>query len=243
MSAYSATLLNELDVRPFDFGRQRDQNGPRPWTPAPNGPVLSAQSPSTEPVSEELVAQNSWEDREAQLVSEVESAFERGRTEGFEERELQISELNERLADSVQRFNTILQELTNSLRTDAVALASNLAKAALRDGEMLSPESMERLLSQVLNTVPIERDITVRCNPADFEQLETRLPAIERQQGHGISLRLVEDANIERGGIIVNHSAGSVDAQPSTAIDVLAEAAQSELGNIPTTTINEENNA
>lgn len=244
MSAYTATYQAGLNIVPFTFGRKTGQD-PLPWTPAARENAafqvkedVVTPPQDTEPTDasatadpQEPLMEAEWLTREAELIAEAEAAYQRGKSEAVEAFEAQVGDVSNRLAVSLDKLATMTSELQSKFRNEAVTLATHLAKAAV--GEMAAPseDALRNVVDRALGLVGDTHAIKVRCHPADVAAIEAHSPLLQKQRPAPFSVHVTADENIERGGCIIEHSSGAVDAQPTVTIDVLTDAVKAELTN------------
>ena len=80
-----------------------------------------------------------------------------------------------------------------------------------------------------------DKEVELRCHPDDQEAMAALVPEALRhcgysKQGEPVSIRVAQSREIERGGCILDFEEGSVDAQPSAALDVVIAAIHETLG-------------
>jgi len=249
MSAYTATYQAGLNIVPFNFGRNTGQD-PLPWAPAaretdvfqitedPVSPTEETEQLDATATADALepMLEDEWMAREAELIAEAEAAYQRGKSEAIEEFEMQVGEVSNRLATSLEKLTTMAGELQSKFRNEAVTLATNLAKAAVGETAAPSEDALRNVVDRALGLVGDTHAIKVRCHPADVAAIEAHSPLLQKQRPAPFSVHVTADESIERGGCIIEHSSGSVDAQPTVTIDVLTDAVKAELNNYNTVT-------
>ena len=80
-----------------------------------------------------------------------------------------------------------------------------------------------------------DKEVELRCHPDDQEAMAALVPEALRhcgysKQGEPVSIRVAQSREIERGGCILDFEEGSVDAQPSAALEVVIAAIHETLG-------------
>jgi flagellar assembly protein FliH len=139
-------------------------------------------------------------------------------------------------------------KLIENAEPELVRLALGIAERVLHQQIALDRGVVIEMAKTAIARL-IERDtVTVRVNPADLERMREHrdeLIAI----GDIRNLRVVEDQRVDRGGVVVDTEAGTIDARIATQLDearkilhieddVIVEPAPAELplaGEVPTT--------
>jgi flagellar assembly protein FliH len=117
----------------------------------------------------------------------------------------------------------IRNELANFLSRaeEAVTeLALEIARKIVEVETKTNPEVVRKAVSQALNELK-GGSITVRLNPEDFSLIGDDLSWLNL--GEGISVKVVPDETVERGGVIAESEQGFVDLQPRTKLALLQE--------------------
>jgi flagellar biosynthesis/type III secretory pathway protein FliH len=191
------------------------------------------------------------EDAVARADSVAQEARKRGHDAGFEAgREAADREMNDMLVTMrglLEMGRAERQKLIENAEPELVRLALGIAERVLHQQIALDRGVVVEMAKTAIARL-IERDtVTVRVNPADLERMREHrdeLVAI----GDIRNLRVVEDQRVDRGGVVVDTDAGTIDARISTQLDearkilhieddVIVEPAPTELpivGEIPT---------
>ncbi|MCA9737730.1 MAG: FliH/SctL family protein [Gemmatimonadota bacterium] len=159
---------------------------------------------------------------------EVEEAFERGRAEGLREGEARAQA---RLTSALQALETATTGLTAESLSWREALARNLHALAVAVARQIvqrelrtDPEQLEQIVSRALSHFQMEEAVTVRLNPADLSLLSTHAVEIQSTGASsgslagGREIRWRADANVERGGCVVEGAERLVDGRVDTAL-------------------------
>ena len=173
---------------------------------------------------------------EARLLAQraTDAAFEKGKAEGLdrglaEGRELgrsaareQVTPVFEQIQESFQRAAVELDKQRLSLQRDACDAILELAvrfsrKVVHRTVEVdryVAVEQVKAALAHVLRPL----DVTIRICSEDRLVLEEVMPQFVTKFPHLQHVQLVEDPDIERGGCVVSHGQGLIDASLSTQL-------------------------
>jgi flagellar biosynthesis/type III secretory pathway protein FliH len=175
--------------------------------------------------------------RHALELDALKAHSEASRVEGIEvgrrEREPEIEAMSEALGKAVGTLNKTAETLERQCRTDAVELAVTMAQALLGDALRHNQSAvLESVLWRAFENVPTTDEAVIRCHQADREVVETHLPSLAARRGDLLNLRVVTSPAVERGGLIIDFSGGAVDAQPTTALELLRESVESVLATL-----------
>ncbi len=97
-------------------------------------------------------------------------------------------------------------------------LALEIARKIIEVETKTNPEVVRKAVSQALNELK-GGNITVRLNPEDFSLIGNDLSLINLNDD--VSVRMVPDETVERGGVIAESEHGFVDLQPHTKLALL----------------------
>jgi flagellar assembly protein FliH len=159
----------------------------------------------------------------AARVEQIEDDARRaGHDAGFREgRDAADYEMNEMLATMrglLEMARAERHKLIESAEPELVRLALGIAERVLHQQVALDRGVVVEMAKIAIARL-IERDtVTVRVNPADLERIRDHrdeLIAI----GDIRNLRIVEDQRVDRGGVVVETDAGTIDARIGTQLE------------------------
>jgi len=162
------------------------------------------------------------EDAAARADTIAQEARKRGHDEGFEAgRDAADREMNDMLGTMrglLEMGRAERHKLIEDAEPELVRLALGIAERVLHQQIALDRGVVFEMAKTAIARL-IERDtVTVRVNPADLERMREHrdeLIAI----GDIRNLRVVEDQRVDRGGVVVDTEAGTIDARISTQLD------------------------
>ncbi len=183
------------------------------------------------------------EDAAARADTIAQDARRRGHTEGFaagrDEADRQMNDMLVTMRGLLEMARAERQKLIEAAEPELVRLALGIAERVLHQQIALDRGVVVEMAKVAIARL-IERDtVTVRVNPADLERMRDHrdeLIAIADIK----NLRVVEDRRVDRGGVVVDTDAGTIDARISTQVeevrkilhiedDVIVEPAPSEI--------------
>ncbi|MFN4178827.1 MAG: FliH/SctL family protein [Armatimonadota bacterium] len=139
--------------------------------------------------------------------------------QAFKEKQWQQHQFVQQLINNMAE--AIRNELANffSRAEEAVTeLALEIARKIIEVETKINPEVVRKAISQALQELK-SGTVTVRIHPEDFSLLGNDLSWLNL--GEGVSVRVVPDETIERGGVIAESEQGLVDLQPHTKLALL----------------------
>jgi flagellar biosynthesis/type III secretory pathway protein FliH len=247
MSSYPTSLLHRLNIIPVDFNRSVKAE-PQPWFPAVRVKPEAGQATSSTALPEqqpppavfESATKPQWSEKETALLADVESAFERGRAQALQERVEELDGVKHRYAATIGQLQNLAHDLAGQYQKEAVELASRLAKTAIGSNLLPTPATLHALVDRAMAGMKQPKNLVIRVNPDDLSAMNEYVPQIEQSRGELISVRALSDEACERGGCIIEYDDGTIDAQPSVQVDVLCEAIEKRLAELPASNTNED---
>lgn len=177
--------------------------------------------PKARVLSREEEHLENWEmqlkEREAQLMSLEEEALQRGtetgRKQGYEAGWAAAERERETLAQAAAQLEQQFEQFKTALADKLLDLAVLTSKKVLADTLSARPDNAALLLQQVLDTLGLEpTSITLRANKATLAVLAAQLGDSSKLG----NVRLVEDNSQLKGGFVLQHPEGEVDASIQT---------------------------
>ena len=162
------------------------------------------------------------EDAAARADALVQDARKRGHDDGYAAgRDAADREMNDMLVTMrglLEMARAERHKLIEAAEPELVRLAVGIAERVLHQQIALDRNVVIEMAKVAVGRL-IERDtVTVRVNPADVERIRDHrdeLIAI----GDIRNLRVLEDQRVDRGGVVVDTDAGTIDARISTQLD------------------------
>ncbi|MFT5430577.1 MAG: flagellar biosynthesis/type III secretory pathway protein FliH [Myxococcota bacterium] len=225
----------EARVSPLDFGEMMPSA--LHWTAPteeaePEEVVVEPEGPHPAELALEAAEARHTLELDA-LKAQAEAARAEGIGVGRQEREPEIEAMSEALGKAVGTLNETAASLERQSRTDAVELAVTMAQALLGDALRHDQSAvLESVLWRAFEHVPASDEAVIRCHQADREVMESHLPSLAARRGDLLNLRVVASPTVERGGLVIDFSGGGVDAQPTTALELLRESVESVLATL-----------
>ncbi len=189
---------------------------------APEDRIISADDCTTLLTAEEIL-KKAQEDVKKQLEEAEQEAFvlkEKKAEEGFQEG---LARFNAHLLQLDQEIKTIKQEFQKQL----LSIALKAAKKILGEEIKLVPERIVDIVIQALQPVTEHRKIKIYVNKEDLEILEREKPKIKEILKEVETLSILERADVQKGGCIIETEAGIINAQLENQWNALESAFKS----------------
>lgn len=203
------------EVRPWSlsaFGA--DAAVPAPGRAAAAGPGTKA--------AEEAPTAEQWQARIEQAREDArkearQHAYEEGYRDGLAALEgfkkSHVQEVSARLGDLLRHFDSALTALEGQMAGALAGTAVQLARQVVRQELATRPEHVIGVAQESVQAVLMSaRQIVLRVHPDDLELVRTGAGDVLQARG----ARLVGDAQVARGGCLVESDAGAIDASIAT---------------------------
>lgn len=199
-------------------------------------------------IIEEAITQGDaiLEEARASARSMTEEAREEGRKQGFKEGRLeglrdsqneiaQAKNLLEQARAEAAKISEQIGEIRESVIKQAqyqiAELAMEVAEKIIRREVALDSNIVFEIVKDAINRAPEgEETAIVRINPVFSNEISNRLGALLAGSKSLKKIDVIEDANIEPGGCIVETGGGTIDAQIEAQMEKIADAITQLLG-------------
>ena len=164
--------------------------------------------------------------------------YHRGREEAVAEYEAQIqalrAELEQKNSDELpemmdkieSQVNGELSQRLNQLETELVGFATEAA-IRLVNGLPISTKIVEAAIQDALSHCENDAEVAVHLNPEDLKMLKDAGSDLLADSPHQRRVRYMKDAEVSRGGCLVETSYGLIDGRRETREQLLREAVDS----------------
>jgi flagellar biosynthesis/type III secretory pathway protein FliH len=183
---------------------------PVPQIAIPGGDVTRAKS-EAEKIIDQAV-------QESESIRE--EAREAGRQEGRAESNSRIEEAMETLNQAVKERKTIIKDAEQEI----LRLAIKVAEQIIRSEVSLHRDVCLNIVAEAIARVSDREQIIVRVNREDAEYLKRYKDRLTGILDGVKSFSILEDANVEPGGCVIETNLGFVDAKISTKLRSIEEA-------------------
>lgn len=169
-----------------------------------------------------------------------EQASQRGHADGYEKgltegREAGRLEASEQQRENLERLETTWTKLCGRIekayvtieretRQDAVEFALRVAERVVHRVIEVDPTVCVDQVAEALAHVMQPMHVSIHIHADDRPAMLEALPQIMEQFDQFPRLRLVDDAEVDRGGVVVRYGEGLIDARIETQLKRIADA-------------------
>lgn len=166
-------------------------------------------------------------DLEIQIKELCDKAYNEGYDEGVVQGQRQQEAVSGvEIQQLKQNFQKVLRALPEEMKQAfidvedmAAALCLNIAKKVIRK-EVESKEHIITLIRDIIKDISDKTTLTIRMSPSDLRML--RDEGLELELAKDVTtLNIVEDMEIQRGGCVIEHNLGQVNAKIEDQISAL----------------------
>jgi type III secretion protein L len=159
------------------------------------------------------------------ILRQAQSEAERIRTQAAAEgRERGMAAVTELLVGARAAASRARGASAGELRTLAVRIAEKILGRELA----LRPEAVVDVAAEALASVGSSRQVTLRCHPDDLAALERGRPRLLERCARAQAVHFRSDAQIMRGGCVVETELATVDARLNIQLDAIERALRGE---------------
>ncbi|HTX58297.1 MAG TPA: FliH/SctL family protein [Verrucomicrobiae bacterium] len=161
-------------------------------------------------------------DRANARVASIESEARRhgqeeGERSGRAEIQAQLSASVSNLEALIEATRAQRDKILESAEPEILKLAMAVAERIVHEQISIDQNVVVENVKQALTRLIGREVVTLRVNPADLETIRQHRDAVS-SAGDVEHLRIVEDRRVDRGGVVVETEAGTIDAKISTQI-------------------------
>lgn len=220
--------------KPSSFGDKR----PPPVAAAPDPEVLKREAEAEARRQAELAAQREAAEiaaRAAELRGAREGGYQDGYRDGLAAMEAfkqsYAAQSSAQVASVIQGMQARFEQLEQHLAQRVAGIALEVARQVVRTELHTHPEQVVAVTQEALAVLLVSaKHVTVRVNPEEHHLVATGTTDVLAARG----ARLVADAQVARGGCLIESDIGAVDARVATRW----ERATAALG-MPSTSLEE----
>ena len=166
-------------------------------------------------------ARQIFEDAEARSQTIEAEARTRGYDTGFEAGknavDAQMNDMIETMHGLLAGIRESRRDVMETAEPEIVRLAMAIAERIVHEQIAIDPNVVIGNVRNALTRLVSREVVTLRVNPADLETMRHHRDAIVSASDIE-HLRIVEDQRVDRGGVVVEIEAGTIDAKISTQL-------------------------
>jgi flagellar assembly protein FliH len=153
----------------------------------------------------------------------LEEGRREGRAQALRDSAEEFRKVQQAWLDAAQQWETRRQALEREGRRTVLEVALALGRKITHRVIEVDASIVSDQLAQALVQVLRPQDLTVRINPADREVVSAAMPLLSARFPQLAHVHLVDDAQVARGGCVVNCGQGAIDADIETQLRRIAE--------------------
>lgn len=129
-----------------------------------------------------------------------------------------VSEMRERLVETIERLSNLSAEITSHIESDLVELALQIAKKVVRREVSIDREIALTLVRVSLGKLNQRTAAKVHLNSDDLAFVQKHADSLDFRG----TLELIEDQSISPGGCLIHTETGDIDARIESQFDEIA---------------------
>ena len=204
-----------------------------PLAPAPVAPAPpeAAHAPAASNAAE-VLAQARAEAEQMRLAAR-EHGYQEGFAKGHEHALAEAAFGASALAQARMALQSEAATAATRLEVEAVELALSLAKRVVAGALAVRPEFVVDAVRHALRGIVERERITVLVNPADLPLVSGAMSGLQAEMGGIEHWEVQAERRVDRGGAIVRHAHGDVDAQLEGKFERAREVVEAALREQP----------
>lgn len=187
-----------------------------PPPPPPRRAVVNAEEFEAHQAAKGIVAEamKKADEIRAEALRYKEEVFAKARDDAR-------AEVEARSAEELARAKMLAGQLLQDSEKDIVELALRVAERIIGNDLERDPEVVLSICANAIQSTRAQKAMTLRVNPEDGRVLREKRPKLFEMLGRSVDLAVRDDADIERGGCIIQTEYGTIDGQIRTQFEML----------------------
>jgi flagellar biosynthesis/type III secretory pathway protein FliH len=224
----SAGGIAGIDDMDLDSDLMDDGWGDSPDSAEPGAQAASTGQPGriagpTANEMQEILALAQQQGFDAGTAQGQQEGHQQGFESGKQEALAQSEVMQERYKSSIERVNSLFEQIIDHNRVNVVQLAIRVAKSIIQEEITVNPEKMLKIIQSASEKLENETSITLTVSPEDYEFMQqgpqmVNLSGIQK-------VNLIKDNDLERGDLVVAGNHATINAR----LDERLEAVEEEL--------------
>ncbi|MDQ2872850.1 MAG: FliH/SctL family protein [Candidatus Eremiobacteraeota bacterium] len=145
------------------------------------------------------------------------AGFDRGLEQGRAETQTEMDEMLSTMRGLVEMARVERHKIIEGAEPEILRLSTAIAERILHQHTAIEPKTVLEMTRSAIARLVSRDTVTVRVNPADIELMrenrETFMSMNDIEH-----LRVIEDQRVDRGGVLLETEAGTIDAKISTQL-------------------------
>lgn len=156
--------------------------------------------------------------RAAEIETQARSqGFDRGMADGRAAAQAEMDEMLATMRGLVEMARVERYKIIETAEPEIVRLSVMIAERILNQHVALDDQTVVEMARSAITRLVNRETVTVRVNPADIEMMRQHREKL-MQMNDIDNMRVIEDQRVDRGGIVIETDAGTIDAKISTQL-------------------------
>lgn len=143
--------------------------------------------------------------------------FEQGVSDGRAAASAEMDEMLETMRGLIEMARAERHKIVEGAEPEVVRLSVAIAERVLAQHIAVDHETVVEMTRSAVSRLVSRESVTVRVNPADIETMRDHRDRIMSMNAID-SMRIIEDQRVDRGGVVLETEAGTIDAKVSTQL-------------------------
>lgn len=180
------------------------------------GGVLNAEEYDAHQAAKQIVAdaQKKAEEIKAEALRFKEEVFSKAREEAK-------ADIQARSAEEMARAKIQVGQLIQDAEKEILELAIKVAEKIIGSDLARDPEVLVQICANAIQNTRAQKAMLLRVHPEDGKILREKRPRLMEAIGRTVDIAVRDDADIERGGCIIQTEYGTIDGQIRTQFEML----------------------
>ncbi len=145
------------------------------------------------------------------------SGFEQGSGDGRAAAQAEMDEMLETMRGLVEMARVERHKIIEGAEPEIVKLSVAIAERILNQQVALDTDAVLEMTRAAITRLVNRETVTVRVNPGDIETMRQHREKLMAMNDID-NLRIIEDQRVDRGGVVIETDAGTIDAKISTQL-------------------------
>lgn len=188
----------------------------RPAGPAPRRGVLNAEEYDAHQSAKGIIAEamKKAEEIRTEALHYKEEVFAKAREDAK-------AEVQARSAEEIARAKMLAGQMLQDSEKEIIELALRVAERIIGADLQRDPDVLLQICTNAIQTTRAQKALTLRVHPEDGKILREKRPRLIEMIGRSLDLAVRDDADIARGGCVIQTEYGTIDGQIRTQFEML----------------------
>jgi flagellar assembly protein FliH len=171
----------------------------------------------------EAILRKAREEKESIEMEAYTKGLEQGQAQGQMMAVKKIEPLMTTLSKAVDDLKRVRQQIIEKHQDQVMEILFLIAEKIIHRQIQLSPEIVLETVKEAARYLTETDEIRLRLHPSDFEYLRDIERLLSKHLSGNMEIHFVEDATLDRGGIVIDTEFGEIDASIRSQIEHMKE--------------------